>query len=66
MSAYKSVTLVCDEPKCRRTKVVRVQSTASGIHEARERAAHKGWTSPERPGWTADAVAATDRCPAHS
>lgn len=66
MSAYKAVRLVCDEAGCRRTKVIRVISTASGIHEARERAARAGWTSPERPGWTADAAAAVDRCPVHS
>lgn len=57
MSAYKAVQLLCDASGCRRFKTVRVTATASGIHEARERAAAIGWTFTS---------AATDLCPVHS
>ena len=57
MTAYKSVTLVCDVTGCRRYRVVRVTSTASGLHEARDRVARQGWVCVDE---------ARDLCPVHA
>jgi len=45
MSAYKAVILECD--LCVKRFVTKVTTTAGGSHQARTKAALKGWTTTE-------------------
>lgn len=53
----KGVHLFCDVFGCRKNLWVHVDTTSGGPHQARERAALKGWSYSEGAG---------DHCPTHT
>lgn len=57
MSAYKAVILRCDHTGCLKKIVLRVTTTAGGVHEARGKARLSGWSWNDFDG---------DLCPTHA